>query len=61
MSPPLLVILLVHIADNWTKYTLISGTGIFLANIHHLDLAMVSELMLGVALLKLGALYEQKQ
>ena len=41
-SPPFLVIVLVHFGNNWANYTLMSGTAIFLANIHHFDLAAVS-------------------
>ena len=43
MSPPFLVIVLVHFGNNWANYTLMSGTALFLANIHHFDLAAVSE------------------
>ena len=42
MSPPFLVIVFVHFGNNWANYTLMSGTAIFLANIHHFDLAAVS-------------------
>ena len=41
-SPPFLVIVLVHFGNNWANYTLMSGTALFLANIHHFDLAAVS-------------------
>lgn len=45
LSPPFLVILLVHFGNNWANYSLMSGTAIFLANIHHYDLAAVSDLI----------------
>ena len=55
MSPPLLVITLAHFAENWARHTLLAGTPLFLANIHHFDLAAVSnDLMFGVEMLKQG-------
>ena len=55
MSPPLLVITLAHFAENWARHTLLAGTPLFLANIHHFDLAAVSKLLFAVAMLKQGS------
>ncbi len=38
---PFLVMMASHIGGNWGQYTLMSGTPLFLANIHHMDLATV--------------------
>ena len=44
-SPPFLAIVVVHFGNNWANYSLMAGTAIFLANIHHFDLAAVSSLI----------------
>ena len=55
-SPPFLVIVLVHFGNNWANYTLMSGTALFLANIHHFDLAAVSDVTMTDDLRQFGTL-----
>ena len=43
VSPPFLALMATHIGYNWGIYVLLSGTPLFLNNIHHYSITSVSE------------------